>query len=70
MTHPKSTLIAALLGLGTCAGQAAVVSLPALNVDTANITVSGLSSGAVMAVNLGWAYSATFRGVGVFAGTP
>jgi poly(3-hydroxybutyrate) depolymerase len=48
----------------------AVVSLPALNVDTTNITVSGLSSGGVMAVNLGYAYSATFRGVGVFAATP
>lgn len=48
----------------------AVVSLPALNVDKTSITVSGLSSGGVMAVNLGYAYSATFRGVGVFAATP
>jgi len=45
-------------------------TLPALNVDTTNITVSGLSSGGVMAINLGYAYSATFRGVGIFAATP
>lgn len=62
--------IATALGLGSPLSQAVTVSLPALNVDTTNITVSGLSSGAVMAVNMGWAYSATFRGVGVFAGTP
>lgn len=60
---------AAALIVASTASQAAV-SLPALNVDTANITVSGLSSGAVMAINLGYAYSATFRGVGIFAGTP
>ena len=48
----------------------AAVPLPALNVDTSNITVSGLSSGGVMAINLGYAYSATFRGVGIFAATP
>lgn len=48
----------------------AAVSLPALKVDQAEITVSGLSSGAVMAINMGYAYSATFKGVGIFAGTP
>lgn len=48
----------------------AAVPLPALNVDTAGITVSGLSSGGVMAINLGYAYSATFKGVGIFAATP
>jgi poly(3-hydroxybutyrate) depolymerase len=65
----KSGLMASALCLTNLAAHA-VVSLPALNVDAANITVSGLSSGAVMAVNMGYAYSATFRGVGVFAGTP
>lgn len=48
----------------------AAVSLPALNIDTTSITVSGLSSGAAMAVQMGYAYSATFKGVGVFAGSP
>ncbi|HEX3140995.1 MAG TPA: PHB depolymerase family esterase [Rhizobacter sp.] len=48
----------------------AVVALPALNVDKSQITVSGLSSGGFMANQLGYAYSATFKGVGVFAGGP
>jgi len=68
MKNFRSALAAAALCFASWAR--AVVSLPALNVDTTNITVSGLSSGAVMAVNMGYAYSATFRGVGVFAGTP
>ena len=68
MNPLRSGLAAAALCFASLAQ--AVVSLPALNVDTTNITVSGLSSGGVMAVNMGYAYSATFRGVGVFAGTP
>ena len=53
-----------------CLAAHAAAPLPALNVDTTNITVSGLSSGAAMSVTLGYAYSATFKGVGAFAGTP
>jgi Esterase PHB depolymerase len=65
-------LLAALLCLGaaTTTARAAVVPLPPLNIDTAQITVSGLSSGGFMANQLGYAYSATFKGVGVFAGGP
>jgi poly(3-hydroxybutyrate) depolymerase len=48
----------------------AAVALPALNVDKTQITVSGLSSGGFMANQLGYAYSGTFKGVGVFAGGP
>ena len=48
----------------------AVVPLPSLNVDKTQTTVSGLSSGGFMANQLGYAYSATFKGVGVFAGGP
>jgi plastocyanin len=48
----------------------AAVTLPALKVDTSQTTVSGLSSGGFMANQLGYAYSATFKGVGVFAGGP
>lgn len=44
--------------------------LPSLNIDRTQITVSGLSSGGFMANQLGIAYSATFKGVGVFAGGP
>lgn len=52
------------------AAQAAVVALPALNIDKSQVTVSGLSSGGFMANQLGYAYSSTFKGVGVFAGGP
>jgi poly(3-hydroxybutyrate) depolymerase len=63
----------ALLGVAAalvaCSAHA-VVALPALNVDTSQTTVSGLSSGGFMANQLGYAYSSTFKGVGVFAGGP
>jgi poly(3-hydroxybutyrate) depolymerase len=69
MKTVQSVLAGATLGFSALAAHA-VVSLPALNVDTANITVSGMSSGAAMAVQVGYADSATFKGVGVFAGSP
>ena len=58
----------ALLALTGLARAAA--PLPALNIDKTQITVSGLSSGGFMANQLGYAYSSTFKGVGVFAGGP
>ncbi|HEY9025635.1 MAG TPA: PHB depolymerase family esterase, partial [Burkholderiaceae bacterium] len=65
----KTLPAAAILALaGACAHGAP--ALPALNVDATKISVSGLSSGAFMATQLGYAYSATFMGVGVFAGGP
>ncbi|MET0518290.1 MAG: hypothetical protein ABW005_05580 [Burkholderiaceae bacterium] len=48
----------------------AVVPLPAFNVDSSQTTVSGLSSGGFMANQLGYAFSSTFKGVGVFAAGP
>ena len=69
MKSIRSRLAAGLSGLVALSAHA-VVPLPALNVDTTDITVSGMSSGAAMAVQLGYAYSATFKGVGVFAGSP
>ncbi|MES3002972.1 MAG: PHB depolymerase family esterase [Pseudomonadota bacterium] len=48
----------------------AAVPLPKYNVDKSQATVSGLSSGGFMANQLGYAYSSTFKGVGVFAGGP
>ncbi|MEJ8854261.1 PHB depolymerase family esterase [Variovorax robiniae] len=48
----------------------AAVALPRLNIDASQTTVSGLSSGGFMANQLGYAYSSTFHGVGVFAGGP
>jgi poly(3-hydroxybutyrate) depolymerase len=68
MKFKTFALLLALAGVGD-AGHAAA-ALPQLNVDTTQITVSGLSSGGFMANQLGYAYSATFKGVGVFAGGP
>ena len=65
----KSVATAALF-LTVAAGSHAAVPLPQLNVDKTQITVSGLSSGAFMANQLGYAYASTFKGVGVFAGGP
>lgn len=48
----------------------AAAPLPRLHIDKAQTTVSGLSSGGFMANQLGYAYSGTFKGVGVFAGGP
>jgi poly(3-hydroxybutyrate) depolymerase len=69
MTFKWIRLFAATAALA-CASAHAVVALPALNVDKTQITVSGLSSGGFMANQLGYAYSGTFKGVGVFAGGP
>ncbi|MCM5679726.1 hypothetical protein M8A51_09280 [Schlegelella sp. S2-27] len=54
-----------------CCGLAARAEpLPALHIERDSITVSGLSSGGYMAVQLQVAYSATFRGVGAIAAGP
>jgi poly(3-hydroxybutyrate) depolymerase len=61
---------AALLGMPTLQAVAAP-ALPALKIDASEVTVSGLSSGAFMAVQLHVAYSGTFgKGVGVVGGGP
>ena len=66
----RSNFVAASAGLAIAAAHAAV-PLPALKTDPNEISVSGLSSGAFMAVQLHVAYSATFkRGAGVVAGGP
>ena len=63
----RTALAAAAFAAGTAH---AVVPLPRLKVDPAQVTVSGLSSGGFMANQLGYAYASTFKGVGVFAGGP
>jgi poly(3-hydroxybutyrate) depolymerase len=61
---------AAVAAVGVHAASAAV-PLPALAADPAEVSVSGLSAGGFMAVQLHVAYSATFkRGAGVVAGGP
>ncbi|WP_428001877.1 extracellular catalytic domain type 2 short-chain-length polyhydroxyalkanoate depolymerase [Acidovorax sp.] len=58
----------AAMGMGSAF---AAVNLPALKIDKTQTTVSGLSAGGFMAVQLHVAYSATFaKGAGVVAGGP
>ena len=58
----------AAMGMGSAL---AAVNLPALKIDKTQTTVSGLSAGGFMAVQLHVAYSATFaKGAGVVAGGP
>ena len=60
--------ILCLLLLWACAAQAQVVSLPAMRAG--QVSVSGLSSGAYMAVQFEVAYSRTVMGAGIIAGGP
>src|SRR5262245_49467455 len=52
------------------AAAAGPMALPALNVDITETSVSGLSSGAYMAVQFEVAHSSIVKGVGVIAGGP
>lgn len=58
------------LSLTATGANAEVVSLPAFNIDVDQTSVSGLSSGAYMAVQMHVAFSKTFRGAGIIAGGP
>src|SRR5258708_6865570 len=49
---------------------AAVIKLPALNVDINQTSVSGLSAGGFMAVQFDVAYSSILKGAGIVAGGP
>ena len=64
------THAAALSLLFISAGACAAPSLPKLGADTAEVTVSGISSGGYMAVQFQVAYSQMVRGAGVLAGGP
>ncbi|MEY8875455.1 MAG: PHB depolymerase family esterase [Leptothrix sp. (in: b-proteobacteria)] len=61
---------ALLLGAALCASAQAADPLPAFKIDAAETSVSGLSSGAFMAVQLQVAYSASIKGAGIVAGGP
>lgn len=54
----------------TASAHAEVVPLPTYNIDINQTSISGLSSGAFMAVQFGVAYSTIVKGVGVMAGGP
>jgi poly(3-hydroxybutyrate) depolymerase len=57
--------------MAIAAGSAQATPLPQLVIDTSQTTVSGLSSGGFMAVQMHVAYSATFKtGAGIVAGGP
>src|SRR3989344_5726006 len=67
----RAAAAGAAIALCGVASVHAAVNLPALKIDKTQTTVSGLSSGGFMAVQLHVAYSATFaKGVGVVAGGP
>lgn len=67
----KRILLASLLLLAVASARAEPRPLPALNIEPGTASVSGLSSGGYMAVQLHVAYSATFKqGVGVVAAGP
>jgi poly(3-hydroxybutyrate) depolymerase len=66
-----SRALGALALMTSAAFAQAAAPLPALVIDSARTTVSGLSSGAYMAVQMHVAYSATFHtGAGIVAGGP
>lgn len=64
-----SSLLLACLLIGT-ATAATAPALPAFGADPKQVSVSGLSSGAFMAVQLQVAYSGSIVGAGVIAGGP
>lgn len=73
MSLPRSLASLALLSLAAAqalAQTSAPVSLPAYGADPLQTSVSGLSSGAFMAVQLQVAYSGSIIGAGVVAGGP
>ncbi len=64
-------LNSAAMALALFAPAVIAAPLPSLNIDKNQHTVSGISSGGYMAVQLHVAYSATFKtGAGVIAGGP
>jgi hypothetical protein len=71
---PKGRLaalcVALLLSVPAAGADPRPAALGQYGVDAERVTVSGLSSGAYMAVQLGVAYSSIFSGVGVIAGGP
>lgn len=68
--HTTTICIAAGLLMSAAVQAQQAQKLPSFNVDTKGISVSGLSSGAFMSVQLGFAHSSIINGVGVVAGGP
>lgn len=73
MRRLRSTLPALWLALAAscyAAPATELTELPPLNIDINQTTVSGISSGAFMAVQMGVAHSAAIKGVAATAGGP
>src|ERR1700731_5417416 len=71
--HRLRWIVAALISAMSLAGtplHAEPVALPKLNAAIGDSSISGISSGAFMAVQFGTAWSSVIRGVGVVAGGP
>lgn len=67
----RAFLLALALVAGPAAGaNAAVEALPELNIDRDEISLSGLSAGAFMAVQFQVAHASLVKGVGAIAGGP
>jgi poly(3-hydroxybutyrate) depolymerase len=66
MSMARAALLAALCGIASASAQ----ELPALRLDPDATTVSGLSSGAFMAVQVHVAFSDSIAGAGIVAGGP
>ena len=67
----RAAAAGAALAVCTTGGAFAAVNLPQLKIDKTQTSVSGLSAGGFMAVQMHVAYSAAFaKGVGVVAGGP
>jgi hypothetical protein len=66
----RLTLIVTALGIATASAEDAAPPLGAYNADIKESSVSGISSGAFMAVQFGVSWSSTVKGVGVIAGGP
>lgn len=65
----RRTFVAVVL-LASASAAPALDAPPTLNLDQRKFTVSGLSSGAAMAVQMGVAHSARVRGIGIVSGPP
>src|SRR5215472_9661788 len=66
----RSTVAAAFIVLSGAGARADEPPLPAYNADIAQTSISGISSGAFMAVQFATAWSSVVIGVGAIAGGP
>lgn len=69
-TSPHLLVLALVLGSAGCSSETATPALPALKLDPARTTVSGLSSGGYMATQVHLAFSNRIAGVALLAGGP